>query len=291
MHAFHFANPLASFYWNPSKIAFNVPFIDRPVFWYGILFIAGFILGYCIIQPILTSYLDRTRNLSPGSSRETARFLAERLCWFTAIGTIVGARLGEVFFYHWPYYSEHPEEIFKVWQGGLASHGGVTGVVCALFIFLKYAQKRVPELTFLRLLDFVAIPSALVAVFIRLGNFFNQEILGTPASHFFAVTFGRPEDGSGPIPRHPVQLYEATAYLITFFILWYKWKKENDTPKPGGIVGLLFILIFGSRFVLEFWKSFQPSSIEFDGLQMGQLLSIPFIILGLFLWGRAKNSV
>jgi prolipoprotein diacylglyceryl transferase len=223
------------------------------------------------------------------TNKQTAYFLTERLCWFAVAGTIIGARLGEVFFYNWPYYYHHPMDIFKIWQGGLASHGGVIGVICGLFIYLKYVQKWLPHLTFLRLLDFVAVPSALVAVFIRLGNFVNQEIIGIPTSHVFGVIFGHAEDGSTPIPRHPVQLYEAFAYFITFIILWNIWKKERDSEKPGGIVGLLFMLIFGSRFVLEFWKSHQSASIDFSHLQMGQLLSIPFIVFGFFLWGRTKK--
>lgn len=351
-----FAHWIAWLDWNPPREAFTVPLIDRPVFWYGILFVSGFILSYFIINPILARFLKQTRRLSsidilnwpqlieilknspsplipnlnipdslalspelkqtimdglndylkqPSATRQdlqaifgkalatpeqTAYFLTDRLCWFAVAGTLIGARLAAVFFYDWPLYREHPIEIFKVWHGGLASHGGVVGVMIALYLYLKYVQKWVPQLTFLRLLDFVAIPSALVACFIRLGNFMNQEILGTPTSVPWAVIFGHPADGSKPIPRHPVQLYEAAAYLITFVILWKMWKHQKEGARPGAIVGLLFVLIFGSRFIFEFWKSTLDSIIDPSFLQIGQILSIPFILLGFYLLWQSKGA-
>lgn len=362
---------IASFFWDPNRIAFTAPIINHPIYWYGILFVTGFLLGYFVIQPIFIRFLNQSKhiseldipswpnflqniqessepliqnlraylndsdksktelqesvaeyskkefqskilkhinhfleersitrqelqqNLNSDSllpTEQPAQFLVERLCWFAILGTIIGARLGEIFFYNWPYYSQHPLEMIKIWNGGLASHGGVVGVVVFLLFYLKYVKKWIPQLTFLRLLDFVAIPSALVAVFIRLGNFINQEIIGTPTDMPWGVIFGHPENNSKPISRHPVQLYEAFAYLVTFFILWNVWKTEKESTKPGGIVGLLFILIFGSRFILEFWKSFQPSSLETPYFQMGQLLSIPFVLAGLFLWIRSRKS-
>lgn len=363
--------PLASFFWDPPREAFTIPFIGWPVFWYGILFVTGFVLGYFVINPFLVNFLNRSYHISEidildwplfiknlqnsdsslalliqkhlsqptrktlltdnhqlpsvlpnfqkqllaeineflkktsysreqvaplfgkalASSKQTAYFLGDRLCWFVITGTVIGARLGEVFFYNWPYYSAHPMEILKTWEGGLASHGGVLGVIIALFLYWKYIQQWLPELTFLRLLDFVAVPSALAATFIRLGNFMNQEILGTPTSMPWGVLFGHPEGGAVQVVRHPVQLYEAFAYLVTFFILWRNEKKEINSPQTGGTIGLLFILIFGSRFILEFWKAFQASSLgSLPFLQMGQLLSLPFILVGFLLWQRAKKG-
>lgn len=227
---------------------------------------------------------------SLASAKQTAYFLADRLCWFVVTGTVVGARLGAVFFYDWPYFREHPLEIFQVWHGGLASHGGVAGVMISLYLYQRYIRKWYPELTFLRLLDYAAIPSALTACFIRLGNFMNQEILGTPTTLPWGVVFGHPADGSLPIARHPVQLYEAGAYLISFVILWTLWKKHYYDQQPGAFVGLLFIFIFGSRFILEFWKATQDSIIDSSFLQMGQLLSIPFVLLGCYLVWRASYT-
>jgi prolipoprotein diacylglyceryl transferase len=222
--------------------------------------------------------------------KQTAYFLTDRLCWFVVIGTVVGARLGAVFFYDWPYFREHPLEIFKVWHGGLASHGGFIGVILSLYFYLKYVHQWVPQLTFLRLLDYVVIPSTLVCGFIRLGNFMNQEILGTPTTMPWGVIFGHPADDSAPIPRHPVQLYEAAAYFMIFCLVWWLWKNQRlDERRPGAILGLSFILGFGTRFIFEFWKATQESIFSSSFLQMGQILSIPFILLGTFLIWHSKR--
>lgn len=239
---------------------------------------------------ISRSELQRVFAPAIASPQQTAYILTDRLCWFVVIGTIVGARLGAVFFYDWPYFREHPFEILKVWQGGLASHGGTVGVMATLYLYMKYIQQWIPQLTFLRLLDYVAVPSALVACFIRLGNFMNQEILGIPTTLPWGVIFGHAADGGYLFPRHPVQLYEATAYLIIFFILWHVWKNQHPPEPTGQLIGLLFILIFGSRLILEFWKSTQESIIYSSSLQMGQILSLPFVLLGIFLFCYSKRS-
>lgn len=290
-------------YWDPPRNAFTIPYLEHPVVWYGILFVTGFILAYMIMNPILAKFLVETAHLSTpddyqktfgkpmASPKKAAYFLTDKLCWFVIAGTVIGARLGEVFLYDWPYYRQHLSEIIKIWHGGLASHGGVVGVIISLYLFGKINQTRIPQLTFLRLLDFVAIPSALVACFIRLGNFMNQEILGTPTELPWGVLFGHPADIGAHVPRHPVQLYEALAYFITFIILWIYWKKRPSEAKPGAFVGLLFICIFASRFILEFWKAPQESLLLTNPLlQAGQLLSIPFIILGIILLWRSNCS-
>lgn len=223
------------------------------------------------------------------SAKQTGYFLTDRLCWFTVAGTIIGARLGLVFFYDWDYFREHPLEIFKVWHGGLASHGGFLGVIISLYLYLKYIHQWIPQLTFLRLLDYVAIPTVFVGCCIRLGNFMNQEILGNPTTLPWGVIFGHPADGSSPIPRHPIQLYEAAAYLMTFIILWRLWQKRLD-DQPGALIGLTFVFGFGSRFILEFWKTTQESILDSSFLQMGQILSIPFILVGAFLFWKSQRS-
>ncbi|MDP1881006.1 MAG: prolipoprotein diacylglyceryl transferase [Parachlamydiaceae bacterium] len=222
--------------------------------------------------------------------KQTAYYLTDRLCWFIVIGTLIGARFGEVFFYNWSFYSAHPIEILKTWNGGLASHGGVIGVAISIYFFSIYVKKYIPEFSFMRILDFVAIPSALAAFFIRMGNFVNQEILGTPTLLPWGVIFGNPHQEGAIIPRHPVQLYEGFSYLIIFVILFSYWKYRKQSDRSGAIVGLLFILIFSARFVLEFWKSTQPSPFNLYFLQTGQLLSIPFIFIGCFLWWNAVKS-
>lgn len=285
-------NPLSSIYWNPPKDIFTFPFIDRPVAWYGILFVTGFIFGYFIILKVFTRFLKEPNNLPPGKNvNEMATKLTDTFTSFTILGTLVGARLGDVFFYHWDYFKNHPLDIFKVWEGGLASHGGTLGILLSIFLFSLYVKKQVPTLTFIRLIDFFAIPTALVGFFIRLGNFVNQEILGTPSSLPWAVIFGNPLDRSAPIPRHPVQLYEAFSYLVIFCIIFTLWRKKGPELTQGMLSGLLLILVFTSRFFLEFWKATQASFIDpYLPIQMGQLLSIPFIFLGFFLIWYGKQS-
>lgn len=281
-------NLLAWLYWNPPREAFSIPWIDHPVVWYGILFVTGYIIGYFVFVSILTHFLCKTQNIDTTAAKKLAFPLADRLVWFVVAGTLIGARLGAVFFYDWEMFREHPEQILQIWKGGLASHGGVAGVALALYLYTLSIRKSYPQLTFLRVLDYVAIPSAIAACFIRLGNFMNQEIVGTPSTLPWAVVFGNAADGSLPIPRHPVQLYEAIAYLITFFILYRIWKTKGDQLKPGVIVGWLFVLIFSSRIILEFWKNHQDAIIDTSFLQMGQLLSIPFVLIGLYLIFRKE---
>lgn len=281
---------LAWLYWNPPREVFRVPYLDQPVVWYGVLFVTGFILGYFILVPIFSRYLRNHTSIPENEIRGTTFQLLDRMVWFIVIGALVGARLGAVFFYDWDYFKQHPEMIYQVWRGGLASHGGVAAVALALYLYLLTVKKWVPNLSYLRLLDFVAIPSALAAAFIRLGNFMNQEIVGTPTTLPWAVVFGHAADGSLPIPRHPVQLYEALAYFVTFLILYRVWQTKGEQLKSGFIFGLLFIFIFGSRIILEFWKAHQDSIWDGPFLQIGQLLSVPFVLLGLFLVFRGNCS-
>lgn len=206
------------------------------------------------------------------------------LMWWFVLGTIIGARLGHVFFYEWSYYQHNLLSILKVWEGGLASHGGTVGILLVIYLYSRWTRKKFPELSTLALLDLLAIPVSFGVIFIRLGNFVNQEILGTPSSLPWAVIFGHPIDGGIPIPRHPVQLYEAIAYFLTFVLLTTLWKLKKGKWAEGFMIGLLFVCIFGSRFILEFFKASQTSAGT-DGsfLEIGQLLSIPFVLLGLAL--------
>lgn len=272
---------IGAIYWNPPIEAFRVPIIDRPVVWYGIFFVTGFILGYFITYGIFKKLLIQNGRKE---AKTEALYLTDRLTWFVVAGTLIGARLGHVLFYDPIRYFSNPIEILQIWKGGLASHGGIIGVLIALYLFYRFSRKRYPELTFIGIVDIVAIPAALAAFFIRIGNFFNQEIIGTPSSLPWAVIFGHPADGSFPEPRHPVQLYEAGAYLLTFIFLFTLFRRMGSNLRAGMISGLLFILINTSRFFLEFFKSSQHGIIEGDYLQTGQYLSIPFILLGLFLF-------
>lgn len=220
------------------------------------------------------------------SAKELGTLLADKMLWFIILGILIGARLGHVFFYDWAYYQMHPEKILKIWEGGLASHGGTIGVMLGLILYKKLILNKFPELTVVRLFDLVVIPTALVAFFIRLGNFFNQEITGVQTNVPWAVIFGAPAEGSPFTPRHPVQLYEAFAYLLIFIFLLMLWRVKRNELKAGLITGLFFTLVFSSRFFIEYWKMPQNGIFDDALIQTGQLLSLPFIFLGigLILW-------
>ncbi len=223
--------------------------------------------------------------------KELSIFLTDRLTWFVVIGTVVGARLGHVFFYEWPRYQQNPLEIFKIWEGGLASHGGTIGVMIALFLYQRSIRENFPEFNFLSLLDILSVPTAMTAVWIRLGNFMNQEIVGPVTTVPWAVVFAHPLEGEGGLPRHPTQLYEAMCYLFTFALLYTLWKKKQDQLKPGVLVGLFMILVFGSRFLVEFVKVSHGLMIDESVLLTGQYLSLPFIALGVFFLLYGKKLV
>lgn len=220
-------------------------------------------------------------------AKEKAESVVDQLTWFIVAGTIIGARLGHVFFYDWERYQASPWLILNTREGGLASHGGAIGVLLGLAIYyFLFFRKKICR-SFLMLLDLIVIPTAVVAVFIRLGNFFNQEIIGIPTDLPWGVIFGAVPDG---LPRHPAQLYEAFAYFLTFIALFSLWKWSSFSQKPGRCVGLFFVLVFGSRFFIEFVKEEQASVFNQHLLQAGQWLSLPFILAGLLLYLYSSRS-
>lgn len=212
-----------------------------------------------------------------GYSKNQIKEIAEKTSLYVAIGTIVGARLFDVLFYQkFSDLVHDPFEIIKFWQGGLASHGGVAGILVALFFLQRSLSKKYPKLTYLALLDRLVTPGLIAGVCIRIGNFFNQEILGTVSTLPWAIIFGHPADGSPILPRHPVQLYEALFYLILFAFFSKNW---TFLRRQGQTVGLFFILCFSFRFLIEYVKAPQSQLLP----EMGQLLSLPLILLGVFL--------
>ncbi|MGK5593820.1 MAG: prolipoprotein diacylglyceryl transferase [Parachlamydiaceae bacterium] len=282
--------PISWFYWDPNPVAFTIPFINLPVFIYGLFFVAGFFLGYYILLPILTQNLAITARSKNQDLRQLAQKLIDKLAWFVIGGTVIGARLGHVFFYDWDRYKHNLIAILNTREGGLASHGGAIGVILSLLCFYHFVLKRFASTSLLQLIDMIVIPAALVGCFIRIGNFFNQEIVGIPSQAPWAVVFGHPADGGAIIPRHAVQLYEAAAYLFIFISLYSLWQWKKMALPQGVISGLFFLLVFSSRFVLEFWKAEQTAIIDQNFLQMGQILSLPFIFLGIALLIYARNS-
>lgn len=267
----------AAIYWDPKPEIFRLPFVDWPVLWYGVLFALGFAIGFPIFVGILTRFLGKDQ-------RRKAVVITDRLTIYMIIGTVVGARVGHFLFYEHPAnYLSDPLEIFRLWEGGLASHGAAIGIVLALILFSYRIRSIEPKLNWIRLLDFVCIPTALAAFCIRIGNFINQEVLGTPSDLPWAVVFGHPADRSYPIPRHPVQLYEAFFYLAVFILLWRLSLNRSFLMTKGKLIGLFLILVFGFRFFIEFLKMEQSHLIS-SSLTMGQILSIPAILAGLVLY-------
>jgi phosphatidylglycerol---prolipoprotein diacylglyceryl transferase len=239
--------------------------------YYGLFFATAFLLGYYIVDKMF-----RRENASEE--------WLDKLFVYVMVATIVGARLGHVFFYGWDYYSQNPADILKVWQGGLASHGGAFGILFAIWLYSKKVTKR----SMLWTMDKLVIPVALAAVFIRLGNLMNSEIVGSPTELPWGFIFLKAHGIENPeLPRHPSQLYEAISYLITFVVLMYMYWKKNAARRPGLIFGVFLIGIFATRFFIEFLKEDQEAFEATMFLNMGQILSIPFVLLAIYLIYRA----
>ena len=256
--------------WEASPEIFSIgPITLR---WYGMMFAVGFLLGFMMVRRMF---------LREGAPEEWLDY-----CFYFLIGgTILGARLGHILFYQWDYYSQHPGDILKIWEGGLASHGGVIGVVTALWLFSKFVSKK----SFFWISDKVAAPIALVGAMIRFGNLMNSEIVGTPSDAPWAFLFVNAVPQSlADVPRHPVQIYESLSYLLTFVILITLYWRTDARNKPGFVTGLWFVLIFGFRFVWEYFKSDQGGFGE--ALTTGQWLSVPCVLLGLVLIALAKKN-
>jgi prolipoprotein diacylglyceryl transferase len=230
--------------------------------WYGLFFALGFFLGFLIMAQFYRREERPLENLS-------------ELCLYLMLGTIIGARLGHVFLYQPDYFLSHPWEILMIWHGGLASHGGFAGVMISLYLYLKKHR----DMSFIELADRLAIPCLLAAALIRVGNFFNSEILGTPSNLPWAIVFARVDD----IPRHPAMLYEAAAYFLVFCSLYVAYWKTTIIQFPGRVFGTTIATCFLARFMIEFVKENQVPFESRLPLNMGQLLSIPFILAGVYL--------
>lgn len=248
--------------WNADPVIFSLgPIALR---WYGLAFAIGFIVGYNIVAKMFKH---------EGAPEKWLGVLLT----YIVVATIIGSRLGHVFFYQWDYYSQHLDEIFKIWEGGLASHGGTIGNIIAILLFSWIVTKKNPSWTF----DKLVVPVALVGGLIRLGNLMNSEIYGGVTDLPWGFVFVR--DGQ-TLPMHPTQIYEALCYFALFGILMWMYWKKNAQERPWLITGVFFIGIFLPRFLIEYVKNVQVGKevemIAEYGINMGQLLSIPFIIIG-----------
>lgn len=250
--------------------------------WYGLLFVGAFLAGQ-----VMLARLFKSEGVPPKN--------AERLLLYTLLGAIAGARLVHCLFYDPQYYLSDPLAILRIWEGGLASHGGAAGILIGIWLGARTLR---PKVSFLWLVDRASIPAALGAVFVRTANFLNSEIVGNPTTSGWGVVF-EAVDG---VPRHPAQLYEAAAYsFICFVLLAIYWRLRQRTPH-GLLFGVFLVLVFTARIFVEFYKV--PQAVYESGqfFSVGQYLSLPFVVFGIVmvLWskghltrsstGRAKSG-
>lgn len=264
--------------WSPSE-GLDLGFFT--LHYYSLMFLIAFGLGWYIMKSIYKNEGVSEEKLDP-------------LFIYTVLATLIGARLGHVFFYDWEYFQHHLLEIFLPVRfepefeltgfRGLASHGAAIGIIVAMYLY----RKNVLDKPILWILDRVVIPVASGAIFIRIGNFMNSEIIGKPTNSDFGVVF---ENLGETFPRHPAQLYESFCYLLIFLLLWFIYWKTDKKQKIGFLFGLFLVLLWTVRFFVEFLKEPQVEERAVWLLNTGQWLSIPFIIVGLYFMFRPTKKV
>ncbi len=236
--------------------------------WYGLMFASAFIFGYLIG---FKEFKDA------GRSQEEL----DRLLIYVLVATIIGARLGHVFFYEAEFYLRNIHLIPQVWTGGLASHGAAIGIIIAMYLYAK----RTPKTTFMWVADRVVPGVAIGGMFIRFGNFFNSEILGMPTDVSWAIVFANVD----MMPRHPSMLYEAVLCILVLAVLGWIYYKYNSKPPEGSLFGTFLVILFTGRFLIEFTKETQADFLIGATLDMGQLLSVPFVLIGVWLLWKKVN--
>jgi prolipoprotein diacylglyceryl transferase len=277
---------------NPSVI----PNLDVPR-WYGLMWLLGYLIGLKLLERMF-------------KHEKAPMEWADKTFMYVLLGGILGARLGHCLFYDWAYYSQNPIEILYIWQGGLASHGGAIGIIIAAYLL----SKKVTHKNILWILDRIAVPTAFAGGLIRLGNLFNSEIVGKETTSSIGFKFIRHDippnyamqitgensvnkayntltnnpaftDYIAEVPvRYPSQLIEAIAYFLIFILMMYLYWKTNAKDILGFLLGTFFITIFGARFFIEFLKIEQGGTDSDLGMfNMGQILSIPLVIFGIYL--------
>lgn len=253
-------------HWNVDPVLFTLgPISPR---WYGVLFALAFVLSYYIMRSIFRAEKKPIVDL-------------DALTIYMIVGTILGARIGHVLFYEPQIMADNPLELFAIWKGGLASHGGALGIILGLYLF--HRSRRSYGMVWL--LDRLAIVAAISGMCIRIGNLFNSEILGRPTDVPWAFVF----EFEDMQPRHPAQLYEAIVCLAIFVLTWWMYKRGVAFSNPGRIIGTFLVLLFTARFFIEFIKERQVAFENGLPLDMGQLLSLPFIAVGV--WFLVRRTV
>jgi len=250
--------------WNIDPVLLNLGPLE--IRYYGVLFALGLFGAYSVAR-----YMAKKKKLSLE--------LLDTLGVYLIIGLILGARFGHIVFYELDYYMANPELILQIWKGGLASHGAAIGTLVAYGLFL-WKHKKVKFFDFA---DIMVVGAAIPASSIRLGNFFNSEIVGRATNGNWGVIFDRVDD----VARHPSQLYEFGMGVLLFGVLFWTWQKYNKKVKPGFFFGLFFTLYFAMRFTVEFFKEYPLHG----GFTTGQWLSLPFFLLGLgvIIWSQKKK--
>lgn len=274
---------LSDITWTADPAIFTIG--SKEIRWYSLMFIIGFGIGYKIVERMW-----RRESINPK--------WIDPLLYYTLIGTVVGARFGHCLFYDPGYYLSHPIDILKVWEGGLASHGGVLGIIVAIYFYSKHVSRQSMLWTF----DKLVVPTGLVAALIRIGNLMNHEVYGHPTDLPWGFRFIENlhawRQGAEPIfsaPSHPTQIYEAVCYLLTFVLCMWLYFKKEAWKKEGLIFGIFMICIFTARFFIEFLKNNQEDFEAAMPINMGQCLSIPFIVMGIYFvvraWRRSNLNI
>lgn len=257
--------------WDPSPEIFTIPGINWPVRWYGLMWAMAFIASFYFMNKIFRKEGRSDKDL-------------DTLTLYIIVGTILGARLGHCLFYG-PWFDEtlpngfvvegylsHPLNLLKVYEGGLASHGGALGIITAMVLYCHKTKE-----SWLWLFDRLVVVVPLAGMFIRFGNLINSEIIGKVTDVPWAFIFVQEDN----LPRHPAQLYEAIFCLFLFIFMFWFWKNKRNTVGPGFMFGMLCVVLFIERFIDEFFKENQSAFEDSLTLNMGQWLSIPFILIGI----------
>lgn len=253
--------------WSISPEIFHIWSLS--VRYYGLLFAGGFMISFYMVQKFY-----RDASLDP--------IEVDKLTIYTIIGAVLGARFGHIIFYQPAEFWANPSEIFKIWHGGLASHGGVIGIIITTYIYSRKFKRP-----YLWVLDRIAIPAALTGGLIRIGNLFNSEIYGPVTDLPWGFIFMY---NGETLPKHPTQIYEALAYFVIFAILFWIYTRAQGKIPRGKIIGLWLIGVFGFRFFIEFIKDIQVLKEADMLLNIGQLLSIPMVIIGVVLVYLSKKQ-
>jgi phosphatidylglycerol---prolipoprotein diacylglyceryl transferase len=266
--------------WDPSPDIFTIPGIDWPVRWYGLMWAVAFIASHFVMNRVYKTEGRTDKQL-------------DSLTLYIILGTIIGARLGHCLFYG-PWFDEvsihgevinegylsHPLNILKVYEGGLASHGGAIGIIIAMILYCRKHKE-----SWLWLFDRLVVVVPLASMFIRIGNLMNSEIIGTVTNLPWGFIFVK----ESPEPRHPAQLYEAIYSLALFILMYRLWKNKRKAVGPGFMFGIFCVAMFSMRFLVEFLKENQSDFEEAFALNMGQILSLPFVIVGIFMIWRSQR--